>query len=125
MIQHDHFVPGMNPVMVWEGLSLMGRADLHILAKGTPTAVRYRNKILRAIARPYAGAVGPWFLLVHDQAYTFWPHEAGQFLDGNGIDGPQFPQTWVNLRTSGILCLSIRSCQVALQIVQDLSSLML
>lgn len=45
-------------VMVWGGISLLANCSL--------IAVRYRDKILRAILRPYAGEVGPGFLLVHD-----------------------------------------------------------
>ena len=91
IIQHDRFSGGS--VMVWGGISLEGRTDLHVLANGTLTAVRYRDEILRPIVRPYAGAVGPGFLLVQDNA---WPHVAKvckQFLDDEGIDaiGPYIP----------------------------------
>ncbi len=30
------------------------------------------DEILRAAVRPYAGAVGPGFLLVHDNAWPQW-----------------------------------------------------
>ncbi|KAJ8333842.1 hypothetical protein SKAU_G00411610 [Synaphobranchus kaupii] len=71
IIQHDRF--GGGSVMVWGGISLEGRTNLHVLANGTLTAVRYRDEILRPIVRPYTGAVGPGFLLVQDNA---WPHVA-------------------------------------------------
>ncbi|KAJ8377134.1 hypothetical protein SKAU_G00077140 [Synaphobranchus kaupii] len=71
IIQHDRF--GGGSVMVWGGISLEGRTNLHVLANGTLTAVRYRDEILRPIVRPYAGAVGPGFLLVQDNAR---PHVA-------------------------------------------------
>ncbi|KAJ8332478.1 hypothetical protein SKAU_G00422670 [Synaphobranchus kaupii] len=71
IIQHDRF--GGGSVMVWGGISLEGRTNLHMLANGTLTAVRYRDEILRPIVRPYAGAVGPGFLLVQDNA---WPYVA-------------------------------------------------
>lgn len=48
---------------------------------------RYRNEILRAIVRPYAGAAGPGFLLV--QAYA----------------RPHVTRVWIQLRTSGMLCI--------------------
>ncbi|KAJ8367800.1 hypothetical protein SKAU_G00078280 [Synaphobranchus kaupii] len=64
--------------MVWGGISLEGRTDLHVIANGTLTAVRYRDEILRAIVRPYAGAVGPGFLLVQDNAR---PHVARELTD--------------------------------------------
>ncbi|KAJ8395660.1 hypothetical protein AAFF_G00028970 [Aldrovandia affinis] len=66
IIQHDQF--GGGSVIVWGGISLEGRTNLHVLANGTLTAVRYRDEILRLILRPYTGAVGPGFLLVQDNA---------------------------------------------------------
>lgn len=54
--------------MVWGGISLEGHTNFHVLGKGTLTAVRYREEILRALFRPKAGAVGPGFLLVPDNA---------------------------------------------------------
>ncbi|KAJ8361323.1 hypothetical protein SKAU_G00178480 [Synaphobranchus kaupii] len=66
IIQHDRF--GGGSVMVWGGISLEGRRNLHVLVNGTLTAVRYWDEILRPIVRPYAGAVGPGFLLVQDNA---------------------------------------------------------
>ena len=71
IVQHDRF--GGGSVMVWGGISLEGRTGLHVLNQGTLTAVRYRDEILRPIVRPYAGAVGPGFLRVQDNAR---PHVA-------------------------------------------------
>lgn len=34
--------------MVWGGISLEDRTDLHVIAKGTLTAVRYQDEILSA-----------------------------------------------------------------------------
>ncbi|KAL7880179.1 hypothetical protein SRHO_G00024330 [Serrasalmus rhombeus] len=73
-------------VMVWGGISLEGRTALHVLARGSLTAIRYRDEILRPLVRPYAGAVGPGFLLMQDNAR---PHVAGvcqQFLQDEGIE---------------------------------------
>ncbi|KAI4880234.1 hypothetical protein NFI96_010275 [Prochilodus magdalenae] len=72
--------------MVWGGISLEGRTALHVLARGSLTAIRYRDEILRPLVRPYAGAVGPGFLLMQDNA---GPHVAGvcqQFLQDEGIE---------------------------------------
>ena len=62
IIQHDQF--GGGSVIVWAGISLDGSTDLHVLANGTLTAVRYQDEILRVTVRLYTGAVGPGFLLV-------------------------------------------------------------
>ncbi|KAI3363408.1 hypothetical protein L3Q82_012023 [Scortum barcoo] len=60
-------------------------------ARGSLTAIRYRDEILRPLVRPYAGAVGPGFLLMQDNAR---PHVAGvcqQFLQDEGIDAMDWP----------------------------------
>ncbi|KAI3367158.1 hypothetical protein L3Q82_008215 [Scortum barcoo] len=77
--------------MVWGGISLGGRTALHVTARGSLTVIRYRDEILRPLVRPYAGAVGPGFLLMQDNAR---PHVAGvcqQFLQDEGIDAMDWP----------------------------------
>ena len=62
------------------------RTALHVLARGTLTAIRYRDEILRPIVRPYAGAVGPGFLLMNDNARPNVAEWCQQFLRDEGID---------------------------------------
>ena len=50
-----------------------GRTDLYWLENGSLAAIRYQDEILEPIVRPYAGAVGPGFLLMHNNAR---PHVA-------------------------------------------------
>ena len=72
--------------MVWGG-----RTALHVLARGSLTAIRYRDEILRPLVRQYAGAVGSGFLLMQDNAR---PHVAGvcqQLLQEEGIDAMDWP----------------------------------
>ena len=71
IVQYDRF--GGGSVMVWGGTNLEGRMYLHFLNRGNQRGARYRDEILRTIFSPYAGAVGPGFLLVHDNAR---PHVA-------------------------------------------------
>lgn len=52
---------------------MKGCTDFYRINDGTLTAIRYRNEILRPIVRPFAGAVCPGVLLVHDNAQ---PHMA-------------------------------------------------
>jgi len=77
-------------LMVWGGISLEGHTALHVLARGTLTVIRHRDEILRPSVRPCAGAVGPGFLLMHDNV----PHVAEvcqQFLHYEGIDAMGWP----------------------------------
>ena len=59
--------------MVWAGITLGYRTDLHIFKRDSLTVVRYRDEILEPIVRLYAAAVGPTFVLMDDNAR---PHRA-------------------------------------------------
>ena len=74
--QHDRFDGGS--LMVWGGISMEGRTDLYWLENGSLTAIRQRDEILEPTVRPYAGAVDPGFLLMHDNA---WPHAARVLIE--------------------------------------------
>ena len=123
ILQHDRF--GGGSVMVWGGISLGGRTALHVLARGSLTAIRYRDEILRPLVRPYAGAVGPGFLLMQDNAR---PHVAGvcqQFLQEEGIDAMDWPARSPDLNPIehiwDIMSRSIHQRHVAPQTVQELA----
>ncbi|KAI4880116.1 hypothetical protein NFI96_005091 [Prochilodus magdalenae] len=79
IIQHDWF--GGGSVMVWGGISLEGRTDLYRIDTGTLTAIRYQDGILGPVVGPYAGAVGPGFLLVHNNARPHVARACRQFLE--------------------------------------------
>lgn len=64
--EHDRY--GGGSIMVWGGISLRGKTDLHIIENGTLTGLRYRDEILDVYVRPYAGAIGPDFILMDDNA---------------------------------------------------------
>ncbi|KAL0149994.1 hypothetical protein M9458_054653 [Cirrhinus mrigala] len=123
ILRHDRF--GSGSVMVWGGISLEGRTALHVLARGSPTAVRYRDEIIRPLVRPYGGAVGPGFLLMQDSAR---PHVAGvcqQFLQDEGIDAMDRPARSPDLNPIehiwDIMSRSIHQRHVAPQTVQELA----
>ncbi|CAJ0936225.1 unnamed protein product, partial [Ranitomeya imitator] len=89
LLQNDRF--GSGSVMMWGGISLDCRTALHVLARGSLTAIRYRDEILRPLVRPYTGAVDPGFLLKQDNAR---PHVAGvcqRFLQDEGIEAMDWP----------------------------------
>ncbi|GFX06087.1 transposable element Tcb2 transposase [Trichonephila clavipes] len=54
--------------MVWGGISIGGRTDLHIIRNDTLTGRRYADEILRPHVTPYAGAIGDSFVFQDDNA---------------------------------------------------------
>ncbi|GFU50666.1 transposable element Tcb2 transposase [Trichonephila clavipes] len=59
--------------MVWGGISIGGRTDLHIIRNGTLTGRRYADEILRPHVIPYAGAIRDSFVFQDDNGR---PHRA-------------------------------------------------
>ncbi|GFV45897.1 transposable element Tcb2 transposase [Trichonephila clavipes] len=55
-------------IMIWAGISFGDRNDLHMFQGGTLTSVKYRDEILEPYVRPYAGAIGNYFILMDDNA---------------------------------------------------------
>jgi len=86
-----------------------------VLARGTLTAIRYKDEILRPIVRPYAGAVGPGFPLMHDNARPHVAEVCQQFLHDEGIAAMDWPAR------SPDLTRSIHQRHVAPQTVQELT----
>ncbi|KAI4887416.1 hypothetical protein NFI96_018878, partial [Prochilodus magdalenae] len=90
-----------------------GRTDLYRLDNGTLTAIRYQDEILEP-----AGAVGPGFLLVHNNARPHVARVCRQFLENEGIDTIDWPTGSPDLNPIELLWdipfRSIRGHQVAL-----------
>ncbi|KAI4901714.1 hypothetical protein NFI96_000200 [Prochilodus magdalenae] len=116
---------GGGSVMVWVGISLEGCTDLYRLDNDTLTAIRYQDEILGPVVRPYAGAVGPGFLLVHNNAQAHVMRVCRQFLENKGIGTIDWPTGSPDLNPIEylleIMFWFIRCHQVALQTVQELS----
>ena len=68
-----------------------GRTDLYRLENSSLTAIRYRDEIPEPMVRPYAGAVGPGFLLMHDNARPHVARVCRQYLEDEGIDTIEWP----------------------------------
>ncbi|KAI3352630.1 hypothetical protein L3Q82_019209, partial [Scortum barcoo] len=91
ILQHDRFGSEVSNGVGWHFFG-GPHSPPYVLARDNLTAIRYRDEILRPLVRPYAGAVGPGFLLMQDNAR---PHVAGvcqQFLqDARSIDAMDWP----------------------------------
>ena len=115
IVQHDRV--GGGSVMVWGGISMEGRTDLYRLENGSLTAIRYRDEILEPMVRPYAGAVGPGFLLMHNNARPHVARVCRQYLEDEGIDTIEWSSRSPDLNPIehlwDIMFRSIRRRQVA------------
>ena len=89
MVEHDRF--GGGSVMVWGGISIHGRTDLHFFNQGAVTGQRYLDEVIRPIVRPYAGAVGDGFILMDDNARPHRARVVNTFLQEEGIARTDWP----------------------------------
>ena len=89
MVEHDRF--GGRSVFVWAGISYDGRTDLYVIRNGALIGVRYRDEILNPIVRPYAGACGPGFIMMDDNARSHRAHVVDQYLEQEGIERMNWP----------------------------------
>jgi hypothetical protein len=77
-------------VMVWAGISIDGKTDLHVIA-GNLSGVRYRDEILHPIVKPYAGAVGDGFILMDDNARPHRARVVTDYLENETIERMEWP----------------------------------
>lgn len=87
--EHDRY--GGGSIMVWGGISRDGKTDLHVMERGTMTGVRYRDEILNVYVRPYAGAIGPNFILMDDNARPHRARVVDRFLEQETIVRMEWP----------------------------------
>ena len=78
-------------ILVWAGISIGGRTDLHVFQGGTVTGVRYRDEILDQYVRPYAGAIGKDFLLMDDNARPHRAFVVDEYLEDIGLERIEWP----------------------------------
>lgn len=58
-------------LMIWDGMSSLGRTELVILNGGTITAASYVEHVIRPHLMPYSQRVGNNFVFMHDIACAF------------------------------------------------------
>ena len=66
IIERDRF--GGGGVLVWGGIMLGTRTDLHIFQGGSVTGARYCTEVLLPYVRLFRGAMGPEFIFMDDNA---------------------------------------------------------
>ncbi|GFX21801.1 transposable element Tcb2 transposase [Trichonephila clavipes] len=89
IIERDRY--GGRGVLVWGGIMLCSRTDLHILDAGSVNGTRYCNEILLPYVRLFRGAMGLQFLFMDDNAPCHRTVAAEQLLESEDIERMDWP----------------------------------
>ncbi|GFW49781.1 transposable element Tcb2 transposase [Trichonephila clavipes] len=84
IIKRDRY--GGRGVLVWGGIMLGSRTDLHIFDAGSVNGTRYCNEILLPYVRLFRGAMGLQFLFMDDNAPCHRTVAAEQLLESEDIE---------------------------------------
>ncbi|GFX95788.1 transposable element Tcb2 transposase [Trichonephila clavipes] len=90
IIERDRY--GGRGVLVWGGIMLGSRTDLHILDAGSVNGTRYCNEILLPYVRLFRGAMGLQFLFMDDNAPCHRTLAAKQLLESEDIERMDWPE---------------------------------
>ncbi|GFU99199.1 transposable element Tcb2 transposase [Trichonephila clavipes] len=89
IIERDRY--GGSGVLVWGGIMLGSRTDLHIFDAGSVNGTRYCNEILLPYVRLFRGAMGLQFLFMDDNAPCHRTVAAEQLLESEDIERMDWP----------------------------------
>ncbi|GFW76908.1 transposable element Tcb2 transposase [Trichonephila clavipes] len=89
IIERDRY--GGRGVLVWGGIMLGSRTDLHIFDTGSVNGTRYCNEILLPYVRLFRGAMGLQFLFMDDNAPCHRTVAAKQLLESEDIERMDWP----------------------------------
>ncbi|GFV49612.1 transposable element Tcb2 transposase [Trichonephila clavipes] len=89
IIERDRY--GGRGVLVWGGIMLGSRTDLHIFDEGSVNGTRYCNEILLPYVRLFRGAKGLQFLFMDDNASCHHTVAAEQLLESEDIERMDWP----------------------------------
>ncbi|GFW82863.1 transposable element Tc3 transposase [Trichonephila clavipes] len=78
-------------VLVWGGIMLASRTDLHIFDAGSVNGTRYCNEILLPYVRLFRGAMGLQCLFMDDNAPCHHTVAAEQLLESEDIERMDWP----------------------------------
>ncbi|GFT23756.1 transposable element Tcb2 transposase [Trichonephila clavipes] len=82
---------GSRGVLVWGGIMLGSRTDLHIFDPGLVNETRYCNEILLPYVRHFRGAMGLQFLFMDDNAPCHRTEAAKQLLESRRLAARTLP----------------------------------
>ncbi|GFU86573.1 transposable element Tcb2 transposase [Trichonephila clavipes] len=89
IIERDRY--GGRGVLVWGGIMLGSRTDLHIFDAGSVNGTRYCNEILLPYFRLFRGAMGLQFLFMDDNASCHRTVAAEQLLESRRLAARTLP----------------------------------
>ncbi|GFW13774.1 transposable element Tcb2 transposase [Trichonephila clavipes] len=89
IIERDRY--GGRGVLVWGGIMLGSRTDLHIFDAGSVNGTRYCNEILLPYVRLFRGAMGLQFLFMYDNAPCHRTVAAEELLQSEDIERMDWP----------------------------------
>ncbi|GFU88682.1 transposable element Tcb2 transposase [Trichonephila clavipes] len=89
IIERDRY--GGRGVLVWGGIMLGSRTDLHIFDAGSVNGTRFCNEILLPYVRLFRGAMGLQFLFMDDNAPCHRTVAAEQLLESEDIERMDWP----------------------------------
>ncbi|GFV79950.1 transposable element Tcb2 transposase [Trichonephila clavipes] len=89
IIERDRY--GGRGVLVWGGIMLGSRTDLHIFDAGSVNGTRYCNEILLSYVRLFRGAMGLQFLFMDDNAPCHRTVAVKQLLESEDIERMDWP----------------------------------
>ncbi|GFX05525.1 transposable element Tcb2 transposase [Trichonephila clavipes] len=89
IIERDRY--GGHGVLVWGGIMLGSRTDLHIFDAGSVNGTRYCNEIVLPYVRLFRGAMGLQFLFMDDNAPCHRTVAAKQLLESRRLAARTLP----------------------------------
>ncbi|GFX56120.1 transposable element Tcb1 transposase [Trichonephila clavipes] len=95
IIERDRY--GGRGVLVWGGIMLGSRTDLHIFDAGSVNGTLYCNEILLPYVRLFRGAMGLQFLFIDDNAPCHRTVAGEQLLESEDIERIDWPARSPNL----------------------------
>ncbi|KFM73161.1 Transposable element Tcb2 transposase, partial [Stegodyphus mimosarum] len=78
-------------VLVWGGIMLNGRSELHVFDRGSVTGDRYCEKVLLPHVRLFRGAIGPDLIFMDDNARPHGTLAVKELLESEDITRMDWP----------------------------------